>query len=134
MSRLVNIGVGEMIDRLTILSLKILVGRERRKDVTHFETEQTALFQQIGNLRFTLTGSGFAVAFSELAAVNGQLWQAEDQLRAWRGEQKSGVALEVNWELIVTCAFRIQDLNDRRAALVRQINQLAGDVAEPEKL
>lgn len=127
--RLVNYGAGEISDRLTILALKILHGTVGGKDVQHFKTEQTALLQQIRAR--TLNGKWFD-AVLDLAAVNGALWQAEDDLRQWRTEL--AISTAQHSDAIVELAFRIQYLNDQRAALVQQINKDAGDALGQEKL
>ena len=142
--RLVNCGPGEWSDRLSILSLKILVGQEQNKDITHFRTEQTALLTSIRTR--TLNGTWFEQVL-ELAAVNSLLWHAEDDLRAWRekykdrGPDSSGLSggpgsgfIAATVEKVARLAFRIQELNDRRAALVQEINARAGETSGMEKL
>lgn len=131
--KLLNYGPGEITDRLTILALKILIGREKGRPVDHFETERTALLQQIRSR--TLNGVWFEQVL-ELAAVNGQLWQAEDELRAYREKQQpSPVQDPMNYYAdIARLAFRIQALNDRRAELVTLINCNAGEKVAQEKL
>jgi hypothetical protein len=129
MPRLVNIGVGEIADRLTILSLKILYGRQQGKLIDHFETERNALLTQLRSRE--LNGAWFEQVLG-LGAVNAALWQAEDVLRQLRQDYEaraSGVdcaAREV--------AFRIQELNDQRAGLIETINKLTGDHLGSEKL
>lgn len=135
--KLVNYGPGEITDRLTILSLKILVGKEKGRPTEHFERERAALLAQVASR--TLNGIWFEQVL-ELAAVNGQLWQAEDELREWRekwrerGPDSSGLSggpgsgyKEATAQAIVQVAFRIQALNDRRAQLVSLININSGD-------
>jgi len=131
--RLVNPGTGEVSDRLTILALKILAGRQAQQDVAHFETERTTLLQKI-HAR-TLNAMWFD-ALLELAAVNGLLWHAEDDLRGWRDQAEGKIedCDQAAQEEIGGIAFRIQHLNDKRAELVRQINRDAGDAADREKL
>lgn len=132
MARLIDPGLGEICDRLTILSLKILHGGQRGKRVEHFTSEQTALLQQVRSR--TLNAVWFDKVL-ELAAVNAALWQAEDQLRAYRQDAKVGaVGVEALWEDAAICAFRIQELNDQRAGLIKAINQDVGDSNGEEKL
>lgn len=128
MSRLINPGIGEVSDRLTILTLKVLAGSGQGKEVAHFEAERSLLLTKI-HAR-TLNAMWFD-AYTELAAVNGLLWHAEDDLRIWRegGPLYTGPQLETIRQL----AFRIQALNDRRAELVMQINKEAGDGDAKEK-
>lgn len=120
--RLVNYGVGEVADRLTILSLKLLFGGEAGKDITHFRNEQTVLFK---TLSARLLNAESLKAVLELAAVNAALWHAEDDLREMRGHDREPTPSEV----IAKLAFRIQQLNDTRAGLVGAINKSSGDGA-----
>lgn len=122
MSRLVNPGAGEVADRLTILELKILTATELGRDRDHWETERTVLLTKI-HAR-TLNAAWFDAVLA-LAAVNGMLWHAEDDLRAWRSPDH--VYTMADLDQIRILAFRIQSLNDRRADLVHQINKEAGD-------
>ncbi len=127
--RLVNYGVGEIADRLTILSLKILYGTEQGKDTKHFLDERNALLAQVRTRE--LNGAWFEHVL-ELSAVNGRLWQAEDELRGLRVEKAQNSSEP--WETIGDVAFRIQSLNDRRAELVSLINKLTGEHRGAEKL
>jgi hypothetical protein len=132
--RLINYGPGEITDRLTILSLKILIGKEKGRDIDHFRSEQVSLLQQIRSR--SLNGVWFEQVL-ELAAVNGQLWQAEDELRHYRDVQHhdSIVGDPMNYYAGITrLAFRIQALNDRRAALITLINTNAGEAVVQEKI
>jgi hypothetical protein len=132
--RLLNYGAGEITDRLTILSLKILHGgaEERTK---HFRDERAALLTK---LRGRESVGGWLDQALMLGAVNGALWQAEDELRDWRARWgaaslgESYIASTAREAALV--AFRIQELNDQRAALLQQINALTGETAGPEKL
>lgn len=126
MGRLINYGVGERVDRLSILGLKILFGSEAGKDVTHFERERAVLLTQA---RASTQGDWGTVL--ELAAVNAALWHAEDELRGMR--KLVGTLDTEGLEAVLSLAFRIQSLNDRRAELVGTLNAEAGDVSK-EKL
>jgi hypothetical protein len=135
MPRLINIGVGEIADRLTILSLKILYGRQQGKLIDHFETERNALLTQLRGRE--LNGAWFEQVLG-LGAVNGALWQAEDELRDWRKRFELKAVSEVEepaaCHLVALVAFRIQTLNDERAGLIEAINKLTGDHLGREKL
>jgi len=136
MPRLVNIGAGEIVDRLTILALKILYAGQQGKPTEHFEQERNALLVM---LRGRELNSGWFEHTIALAAVNGALWRVEDQMRELRnlpnGERAewAGFGQTFN-ERVVTTAFRIQELNDERARLVETINKLTGDHLGSEKL
>lgn len=128
--RLINYGPGEIADRLTILSLKILHGGDAGKDVGHFVQERNALLAQLRGRETTGAWFEFVV---DLGAVNGALWQAEDDLRNRRSEESG--AHSIGWfQTITELAFHIQSLNDRRAVLVQQINEKTGDFVGQEKL
>ena len=122
---LVTPTTGEIVDRLTILALKRLHGRAAAKDVAHFDEEWAALLAP-------LPVPGWFAATLDLAAVNSALWAAEDALRGYR------LALSpltpAGYEAAADMAFRIQTLNDRRAALIQTINEAAGEHTGPEKL
>ena len=124
--KLVNYGAGELTDRLTILALKLLFGVEAGKDIAHFKTERTALLGQIRAR--TLNGIWFERVL-DLAAVNGALWHAEDDLREIRSHDPNGGLMEAAGRL----GCRIQGLNDQRATLITQINKDAGDSEAREK-
>lgn len=127
MPRLVNIGVGEIVDRLTILSLKILYSGQADKPIDHFENERTALMVMLRGR--TLDGPWFEQVLA-LSAINGALWRAEDEMRTHREEGQT----TKNRDDIIECAFRIQELNDERARLVETINKATGDHLGSEKL
>ena len=130
--RLVNLGPGELTDRLTILALKILYATEAGKPVDHFTTERNALLTMLRGRE--LNGSWFEQALN-LAAVNAALWRAEDEIRDWRRQAGDLGALQKEAYLeVVLLAFQIQSLNDQRAALVAAINKLTGDHLGEEKL
>ena len=123
MTRLINPGPGEMLDRLSILALKILYGRVAGKDVKAFELERGALFAKVAGSR-TLTGQGFE-AFVELSTVNSVLWHLEDDLRVLRAATDPTVPTQ--WREAALCAYRIQEFNDKRAELIMAINRQVGD-------
>jgi hypothetical protein len=126
--RLINFGAGEVCDRLTILALKILHGTVRGRDVAHWQKEQVVLLTKIA----ARNGSWFG-HYTELAAVNASIWQGEDELRSHRVGSGGQPPTEV-WPTLVQLGFRIQELNDQRAALIEAINKEAGDHLGSEKL
>lgn len=126
--RLVNIGAGEMADRLSILALKIAHGEDVGKDTSHFRTERNAILVQF---RSAATDAGLEHLF-DLAAVNAMLWHAEDDMREYRRLFAAGCGND--FPGICACAFRIQSLNDQRAELVWTLNKLAGTDLGKEKL
>jgi hypothetical protein len=130
MARLVNPGIGDLCDRLTILALKILYGSEGGKDTQHWEAERASLLAQVRSRE--LNGPWFE-GLLELAAVNACLWQTEDDLRAMRLMTEHAYTAG-DLDRIRQIAFRTQVLNDRRAELVHAISKAAGDERGQEKL
>ena len=129
MTRLINFGTGEICDRLAILALKILHAQRSGHNVGHFQTEQAELLILIRDRPFV--GDVWRGMFA-LAAVNGALWTAEDQMRVLRGRTR-GVTFGGPEDAVELCAFVIQDLNDRRSALVEGINRVTGEHDGSEK-
>ena len=130
--RLVNIGLGEVADRLSILALKIAYAEQDGKEATHFATERAALMTKL--TAFTISTGALEAIFG-LATVNGMLWHAEDVIREFRRAAGDVIPVEERTrDAVVMVAFRIQQLNDQRATLVRALNQLAGTDLGAEKL
>ena len=105
--------VGDVIDRLTILSLKILYGKQANRETTHWQQERIAL---LAKLRWCDS------RMLDLAAVNAALWQAEDALRDLRPKEQP----RPPWDPVAeaqTLAFRIQALNDQRKELIAAIDK-----------
>jgi hypothetical protein len=116
---IINPTVGDLTDRLTILSLKVLFGTAAGQPVEHFIQERTGILTK---LRTRQIGPWMGL-LSDLAAVNGALWHAEEDLRGCQELVDAG-----------RLGLRIQALNDQRAALIVKINKEAGDPTNVEKL
>lgn len=121
-SRLRNYGPGELADRLTILALKRLHGAEAGKDCAQWNNEWAILQTEVRSKR-TLS----LEAVLDLAAINAALWTAEDDLRLLRGRESRDHLDESFYQDATRCGFRIQSLNDQRAALVDRINAAGGE-------
>jgi hypothetical protein len=126
MSRLINFGLGEICDRLALLHLKLLYGELQHVDVSAWRQERNALLPKL-----LARATGRWLEFDgELNAVHAALWLYEADLRVFKAQGQT----RENTDEIVECAFRIQELYDRRASLIEQINGCVGDVkaaAEP---
>ena len=138
MGRLVNFGIGEIVDRLTILSLKLLYGEQAGKDTTHFRNERNVLLTKLHGA--DQYASWYELGL-ELHTVNSALWQAEDEMRMLRavypgldGKRQEGVDITEPLIRTVRCGFHIQSLNDTRAKLISEINAKVGDAGAQEKL
>lgn len=115
----IPVSLGELADRLSILELKARhLGGEAHERVAK---ELALLDAVLAPLRPQVPEH----LQRELAAVNGQLWRLEDGVRACERQGSFG-------EPFVAMARSIYRLNDRRAALKREIS-LAGRSALVEQ-
>lgn len=137
--RLLDPDVGEIIDRESILQLKIDAGMKKGVSTQNWEEElrQLDMFMQKKIQDWQRTATGFSMDEfgrynAELTIVNAKLWQAEDEIRALRksGSCVDGRPVGAHAENVATLALHIADLNDVRAALVGKINRLFGVIAE----
>lgn len=124
---LMNPSLGELVDRKTILHLKIAAGERKNVKVAHFQKELELIEAALADWLRKTAGAdrhAYDAATHGLAEVNLKLWHAEDEVRALERSQRDRLA-----EL----AKLIPELNDRRAELVRQVNRVFG-VDQVEKL
>lgn len=120
----IAISPGELIDRITILDIK----RSRIADATR----RRELTESHDILLKTLStcvpdSQQLATLTDQLKAVNGALWQAEEDLRNHEQQQLFD-------ERFVATARSVYVNNDRRSELKRQINQLLGSPFIEEKI
>jgi len=119
----VEISVGELLDKITILEIK----SERITDPTKLANITT----ELETLRRTWEASPLAeldlgdLSF-RLKAVNEALWDIEDGIRALEAAQSFG-------DEFIELARAVYHRNDERAALKREINRLAGSRLVEEK-
>lgn len=119
----VEVGSGELIDKITILQIKA----DRIDDpakLAHVRHELTVLeaarrthlgdFSQIGAIE------------ADLRAVNERLWLIEDELREHEVTGDFGPRF-------IELARAVYQTNDRRAALKKQINMITGSSVVEEK-
>ena len=123
--RLVSIpcSVGELIDKITILEIKAVhaVGKTQRGNVR----------RELDLLEECLTEIGLAEPEinrlrRELSAVNGRLWEIEDEIRKC---ERAG-AFDGNF---IDLARAVYKTNDQRAALKYEVNQLSRSAIVEEK-
>lgn len=113
---LVPMSVGDLIDRITILNLKLAhaPNAEQAIGLIHQADMLRAELVKIGNATPAL-----ADLETDLADVNAKLWTIEDRLRAAEAEKEFG-------DEFVALARSVYILNDKRAALKRKIDDVAG--------
>lgn len=117
---LIPVSLGELLDKITILEIKVL--HLRGEGLAHGVQELSLLRQVLGGLVFPVEQE----RFSDLKSVNQSLWIIEDAIRdKERQGQFDGEFVEL--------ARQVYLQNDRRAALKRQINQAYGSELCEEK-
>ena len=116
------ISVGELLDKLTILTIKLekIVEPEKLKNVLH---EHKVLKEISDNLEPTL---GLSVLYNSLLQVNNQLWDIEDSKRRHEKEQLFN-------EEFIKLARQVYIKNDLRAKIKKEINILMGSDIVEEK-
>lgn len=113
---LVPVSPGELIDRITILEIKA----ERVTDPDRRANVADALAAHVSARDRALPAPPALDALTDaLKAVNADLWAVEDDLRACEARGDFGAGF-------VALARSVYRLNDRRAALKREIDLLLG--------
>jgi hypothetical protein len=136
--RLLEPDLGEVLDRIAILQLKIDAGMKRSISTQQWEEEQKQLddylqkkIQVFQRVATSFSMDTFSQYNGELLAVNAKLWISEDEIRKYRRYDEQ--EMQSKSADIAAIALRIADLNDIRADLVVKINRLFG-VETREKL
>lgn len=114
---------GELVDKVTILELKL----ERIQDAAKTanvarELEALRPLQEEAGRQ----DAGVAALTAELKAVNGSLWTIEDDIRDCERQQDFGPRF-------VALARSVYQENDRRAQVKRRINELLNSELVEEK-
>ena len=120
---LVEIGAGELIDKITILRIK----SERMTDAAQLANVRRELAVLGAARDASLPASTELSALeSDLEAINNALWRIEDDIRACEAARDFGPGFVELARAVYTC-------NDRRAAIKKQINLLTGSSLIEEK-
>ena len=119
----VPVSVGEVVDKLTILEIK----SARITDPDKLQN----ISAELDSLRPLVSGGVFdtdeVVALTDaLRAVNGALWDIEDNIRAEEAAGRFG-------DRFIELARAVYVTNDRRAELKKQINLATGSALVEEK-
>ena len=117
---LIPVSLGELLDKITILEIKVL--HLRGEGLAHGIQELSLLRQVVGDLAFPVEQE----RYSDLKSVNQSLWTIEDAIR---DKERQG---QFDAEF-VELARQVYLQNDRRAALKRQLNQAYGSELCEEK-
>ena len=116
----IPVSVGELVDKITILSIK----NNRLHGIA-----RTHVKQELDLLEKALTKSGIELnrqERSELEEVNEKLWEIEEAIRQLEAKESFG-------DEFVALARSVYRCNDERAALKRAINQRHGSTLIEEK-
>ena len=106
---LAQISLGELIDKITILEIKMR--KLKGKALININKE-------LNSLKETLADSNILVEpslISELRLVNQELWRIEDKIRIHEKQNNFG-------ESFIQLARSVYKTNDQRAAIKRRIN------------
>ena len=117
---LIPVSLGELLDKITILEIKVL--HLRGEGLAHGTQELSLLRQVLGDLAFPVEQE----RYSDLKRVNQSLWTIEDAIH---DKERQG---QFDAEF-VELARQVYLQNDRRAALKRQLNQSYGSELCEEK-
>ena len=125
MNLLIPISVGELIDKITILSIKKKYLSTPEK-LSNVERELNALSCVVREHRIGYPDGDLADLGSQLLDVNHQLWLIEDEIRECERSGDFG-------QKFIELARSVYRVNDQRAELKRDINKLSGSELIEEK-
>lgn len=127
---------GEVVDRQTILELKIEAAKRKKIPANAFADEYDQLQAYLEKNSFTRAPVQHDrdTLYKKLKEVNTQLWHIEDDIRLIIRQAGDPSKLSADQKVLVCkVSFEIPRLNDQRAELVQQINKLF-NISRPEKL
>lgn len=114
----IKVTAGELIDRISILTLKSR--RVRNVQKQRMAAQELSMLRLAAGALCDAGASGpIAGLTSRLEEVNGALWDVEDALRSMERDQDFGPAF-------IEAARSVYRLNDERARLKNEVNAAAG--------
>ena len=120
---LIEIAPGELIDKITILEIKV----DNVTDSVKLRNVQVELETLVAARDKSLPKSAELEALArQLKEINQELWHIEDDIRICERQQDFG-------HEFIALARAVYTTNDRRAAVKRQINELLGSRLIEEK-
>lgn len=123
MSVMTPVSWGELIDKFTILEIKLERIRDPTKVANVGRERQAILPMRNQALR---SHPGLTESESALKAINEEIWGVEDEIRDCERRQEFGTRF-------IELARAVYHTNDRRALVKRQINELLGSELVEEK-
>ncbi|MGD2270401.1 MAG: DUF6165 family protein [Desulfobacterales bacterium] len=116
----IEVSIGEVIDKLTILSIKLKKVKDHHK-LENIRNEYNLLKEALKK-----TGSGIPEEFKELEKINLRLWDIEDGIRLKEARKEfDGDFIELARSVYLS--------NDERSAIKRKINLKYGSEVMEEK-
>lgn len=118
---LAPISVGELIDKITILEIKldIIEDASKRHNISHE-------LDQLNEIAAGLNLPNIVVLKKELKQINSELWVIEDSKRECERKQTFD-------DEFIALARQVYLKNDTRASIKRKINVLCGSTIIEEK-
>lgn len=120
----VEISNGELLDKISILELKMLRIEDKAK-LVNIQKEFYALNPLVVNL-FENNESKLQNHYLELAKLNGQLWDIENWIRDCESRKEFG-------EEFIQLARSVYTVNDKRSEIKKIINFITGSELVEEK-
>ena len=120
----VDISIGELFDKITILNIKSKKFSDESKIVN--VTKELSILKPLSNPIVDKYGEQLTNLVAELTDVNSNLWDVEDKLRILERDKDFG-------DEFVELARSVYILNDRRAVVKKQINLLTDSGIVEEK-
>ena len=120
----VEVSNGELLDKLTILELKLSNISDVKK-LTNIQKEHDELNPLAGQL-FDSYGEELKNLYKELAKINSELWTIEDDIRECERNKDFGSDF-------VSLARAVYFTNDKRSEIKKSINLLTGSGFVEEK-
>ena len=119
----VPVSVGEVLDKITILQIKLAHISDAAKR-TNIQNELDALLPLMAGDAFTT--DQMQALMAELKSVNEALWDIEDDIR----EKESAKSFDAEF---IRLARAVYITNDKRAEIKKQINLATGSALVEEK-
>ena len=120
----VEVSNGELLDKLTILELKMSnIGDDKKLINIKKEFDELS---PLAKLLFEKFKDELLIKYKELALINSQLWKIEDDIRECEKNKNFG-------EKFVELARAVYFTNDKRSDVKKQINILTGSGFIEEK-
>ena len=120
----VEVSNGELLDKLTILELKMSNISDDKK-LINVKKEFNEL-NPLAKLLFEKFKDELLIKYKELALINSELWKIEDDIRECEKNKNFG-------EKFVELARAVYFTNDKRSNVKKQINILTGSGFIEEK-